>query len=346
MKKRITLQVALLTAMFALSVSTVAPVNGAAFGNDELLDAFDVALTNIIESGDYDTIFEAWFDGEVVLVDDTTTSTATEFPEATKGGTLADILDAGEIVFGSDTAYPPFESIDASGDVVGFDADIAAAIATEFSTAYGITVVGTMQTAEWTPIKENLIAGEYDAILSAMTKTAERALVVDFTRAYYTSSQGILRGTLDSSIIIDDVEDLWNDTTIKVALQQDTTSDLYAQEFFEDYATRVSGFATIDLALAALLAEDVHVVVGDTPVLKFYETDNTGTSELVATFSDENFGLAVRPNTGTAPADAGVIKPVGDSDDDGLPFPFIPLLAAFMAIPLIRRFRKFLCIKI
>ncbi|MEC7707073.1 MAG: transporter substrate-binding domain-containing protein, partial [Candidatus Thermoplasmatota archaeon] len=41
----------------------------------------------------------------------------------------------------------------------------------------------------WDPIIPNLNAGEMcDAIISAMTKTDERDQVVDFTRAYYTSS--------------------------------------------------------------------------------------------------------------------------------------------------------------
>ena len=42
----------------------------------------------------------------------------------------------------------------------------------------------------WDPIIPNLNAGEMcDAIISAMTKTEARDQVVDFTRAYYTSSQ-------------------------------------------------------------------------------------------------------------------------------------------------------------
>ncbi|MBI87608.1 MAG: hypothetical protein CMB67_01065, partial [Euryarchaeota archaeon] len=46
-------------------------------------------------------------------------------------------------------------------------------------------------TSDWDPILDNLNDGEMcDAILSAMTKTDERAQIVDFTRGYYTSSQG------------------------------------------------------------------------------------------------------------------------------------------------------------
>ena len=53
----------------------------------------------------------------------------------------------------------------------------------------------------WDPIIPNLNAGEMcDVIISAMTKTETRAQQVDFTRAYYTSSQGVIGGTGSASI--------------------------------------------------------------------------------------------------------------------------------------------------
>ena len=53
----------------------------------------------------------------------------------------------------------------------------------------------------WGPIIPNLNAGDMcDAILSAMTKTDERDQVVDFTRAYYTSSQGVIGGSGVASV--------------------------------------------------------------------------------------------------------------------------------------------------
>ena len=81
-----------------------------------------------------------------------------------------------------------------------FDADIAAAIATKFSAAYDLTITAVMQTNDWDPIIPDLQSGKFDAILSAMTKTAERDQVIDFTRAYYTSSQGILANADSPSI--------------------------------------------------------------------------------------------------------------------------------------------------
>ena len=66
-----------------------------------------------------------------------------------------------------------------------------------------------------------------DAIISAMTKTDERDQVVDFTRGYYTSSQGVIGAAGSASI--SDVSEL-NAAGTTIAVQSGTTSDLYAQD--------------------------------------------------------------------------------------------------------------------
>ena len=105
-------------------------------GSDLLLDALNVAITALIDSGEYDLIFGATFEGTVVLTDDTTADTATSYPMATEGSRLAHVLETGELKLCSDTTYPPFESMDADGNVVGFSADLAHAIADEMAAHY------------------------------------------------------------------------------------------------------------------------------------------------------------------------------------------------------------------
>lgn len=104
--------------------------------NTELLDALDTAITAIIDSGEYDAIFAAWFDGTVVLTDDRTADTAMSYPSPTEGSSLTSVLESGSLKFCSDTTYPPFESLDADGNAVGFDVDIGNAIADEIAMHY------------------------------------------------------------------------------------------------------------------------------------------------------------------------------------------------------------------
>ena len=105
-------------------------------GDSELLDALNVAITAMIDSGEYDLIFGATFEGAVVLTDDTDANTATSYQMATEGSRLTHVLESGDLRFCSDTSYPPFESLDADGNAVGFDVDIGNAIADEIAAHY------------------------------------------------------------------------------------------------------------------------------------------------------------------------------------------------------------------
>ena len=139
----------------------------------------------------------------------------------------------------------------------------------------------------WDPIIPNLNAGEMcDAIISAMTKTDERDQVVDFTRAYYTSSQGVIGAS--GAAAISDVSDL-NAAGTTIAVQSGTTSDLYANENL-GMAT-ISAFDDFPSVIAAINNGDAHYAMGDAPVLSLE-------GDLMVTFSDENFGLATRETSG------------------------------------------------
>ena len=135
----------------------------------------------------------------------------------------------------------------------------------------------------WDPIIPNLNAGDMcDAIISAMTKTDEREQAVDFTRAYYTSSQGVIGGSGAASI--SEVADL-NVAGTTIGVQSGTTSDLYAQDNLG--AATISAYDDFPSVIAALNNGDVHYAMGDAPVLSLEGT-------LMVTFSDENFGMAVQ----------------------------------------------------
>ena len=139
----------------------------------------------------------------------------------------------------------------------------------------------------WDPIIPNLNAGEMcDAIISAMTKTDERDLVVDFTRAYYTSSQGVIGGSGSASI--SEVSALNAAGTI-IGVQSGTTSDIYANANLA--SATINAYEDFPSVIAALNNGDVHYAMGDAPVLSLEGT-------LMVTFSDENFGLAVREDSG------------------------------------------------
>ncbi|MEW5774806.1 MAG: transporter substrate-binding domain-containing protein [Thermodesulfobacteriota bacterium] len=94
-------------------------------------------------------------------------------------------------------AYPPFNYVDARGELGGFDVDIAKALCRAISAECDFVA------APWDGIIDGLEAGKYDVIAASMAYTEERARRVEFTDRYYrtTSSFVARRGsTLDTSV--------------------------------------------------------------------------------------------------------------------------------------------------
>src|SRR5512145_1334491 len=94
---------------------------------------------------------------------------------------LEAVKQAGVIKVGTSADYPPFESVDESGNKVGFDIDLM----TEIAKRLGVEV-------EWVDMPfDSLVAavqeGKIDASISAFNYSEERDQTIDFSDAYYTS---------------------------------------------------------------------------------------------------------------------------------------------------------------
>jgi len=93
---------------------------------------------------------------------------------------LENIKQAGVIKVGTSADYPPFESLDASGNKVGFDIELM----TEIAKRLGVKL-------EWVdmPVYSLIAAvqeGKIDVSISAINYTKERDKTVDFSDAYFT----------------------------------------------------------------------------------------------------------------------------------------------------------------
>lgn len=84
-----------------------------------------------------------------------------------------------------DATYPPFESLDPSGEIVGFERDIGEELCKRMNVTCEFT------NTAWEGIIPGLLANEYDAILSSMSITEERKLQVDFTNKIYNTPPAI-----------------------------------------------------------------------------------------------------------------------------------------------------------
>ena len=93
---------------------------------------------------------------------------------------------ADDIRIATEGAYPPFNLVDASGQLKGFDVDIANALCAEMKASC------TIVAQAWDGIIPGLKAGKYDAIIASMSITADREKAVDFTAPYYVAGAALV----------------------------------------------------------------------------------------------------------------------------------------------------------
>lgn len=97
-------------------------------------------------------------------------------------------------------AYPPFSFVNTQGELVGFDVDIAEALAEKM----GVEV--DIQSSPWNGIIAALAGGRFDACICSMSVTEERQKAVDFTDPYY--SAGLSVWVQESTDDISSIDDL------------------------------------------------------------------------------------------------------------------------------------------
>lgn len=95
-----------------------------------------------------------------------------------KDASLQKVLDSGELILGLDIAFPPMGFIDGSGEIVGFDIDVAQ----EVCDRLGVTLV--KKGINWDKNEEELNAGRIDCIWSGMSVTPGRVEAMCLSEPY------------------------------------------------------------------------------------------------------------------------------------------------------------------
>jgi len=193
--------------------------------------------------------------------------------------TLDKIKKAGVMVVGTSAAYAPFEYREA-GKLVGFDIDMGEEIARRM----GVKI-------NWVEIDfKGIIAGlrsnRVDLLITAMTKTPERAQQIEFSEPYYNAGVGAAKkkgspiakpADLDGKI---------------VGVQIGSSGERYVRGQLKS-VKEVKSYDTILLALKDLEIGRVHAVVNPLPSIR-HNMKGLRDIEITEIWSDSTVGMNTR----------------------------------------------------
>ena len=144
---------------------------------------------------------------------------------------------------GTEGAYPPYNFVNDSGEVDGFERELG----DELCKRAGLTCEWV--TNEWDSIIPNLVSGNYDTIIAGMSITDERDQVIDFTQEYIPPSPSYYVALSEGADVMGGV----------IAAQTGTIQAAYVAE---SGATLVE-FATPDETIAAVKNGEADAVLAD-----------------------------------------------------------------------------------
>ncbi len=190
----------------------------------------------------------------------------------------------GTLTMATNAQFPPYEYYEGD-DIVGIDAEIAAAIAEKL----GLELV--IEDMEFDSIITSVKSGKVDIGLAGMTVTAEREEEVYFTESYATGMQVII---VNEGSEITSVDDLFGDNNYVIGVQRNTTGDLYSTWEIED-----EGLETVDRyskgadAVQALITDKVDCVIIDNEPANVFVEEVGGVTILETEYVTEMYAAAM-----------------------------------------------------
>lgn len=204
-------------------------------------------------------------------------------------------------VIATDTVFKPFEYTDASGNFVGIDVDIVAAIAEDQGFKYELQSLG------WDSAIAACQSGQADGMIAGASITDERkSSGWIFSDGYYNATQSM---TVAESSDIAGFGDLSGKT---VAVKTGTQGAAYAESLKEEYGFDITYFEDSPTMYQAVTGGQAVACFEDTPImaasikegglaLKIVEgSENDGAPYGFAVFSSEKQELIDMFNAGLA----------------------------------------------
>lgn len=194
------------------------------------------------------------------------------------------IKDAGKLVVGTSTPYPPMEYLDGS-EYVGFDIELAEKIAEHLGVT--VEIVDYTDYESFEDILDHVANGDVDIMIAAITINLERAQRVDFSNGYLNAGQVIIVN--ESNEDINTPEDILG---LNIGVQSGTTGEKEALKYTETVRGYGENF-TSDAPLN-LTSGEIDAIIIDYPVGAILIKDNPGFKIIGDPFTSEYYGIAIK----------------------------------------------------
>jgi len=184
--------------------------------------------------------------------------------------TLNSILEKKVLKVGLEPGYMPFEMKDKKGRLIGYDVDIAKAMAKAMGVK--LEIVPTA----FDGIIAGLITSKFDIIISGMTVTQQRNLKINFSDPYIVVGQTVL---LNNSLMneIKNAKEL-DDSKYTITAKLGQTGEIVARKFFKK--AKVITFETEAEAVAEVLNGRAAAFINDQPYNSMF-MDSKGKGKLI-----------------------------------------------------------------
>lgn len=184
------------------------------------------------------------------------------FASACVMAVAASAAQAEVLKIATEGAYPPFNYVDSSNQLHGFDVDIANALCERLKVQCQIVA------QDWEGIIPALMAKKYDAVVASMIATDERKKKIAFTNHYYRTPLSV--AVPRDSDITDAQTDFKGRT---VGAQSSSTQAIYAEDHYGPAGADVKFYPTLDEANSDLAAGRIDGVIADKfPLLAWADT--------------------------------------------------------------------------
>ena len=201
---------------------------------------------------------------------------------------IKSVMDKDKIIVGLDDAFAPMGFKNESGEIVGFDVDLAKEVGQRLDKEV------VFQPIDWSMKESELNSGNIDFIWNGYTITEERKEKVDFSEAYLNNKQVIVTLTTTDINSKSDLADK------KVGAQSESSAIEAMEKDMELYESFNGGeaitFEDNNQALMDLEAGRIDAVVADEILVKYYIKlkGEDKFKVLTENFGSEEYGVGIR----------------------------------------------------